>query len=803
MLRSYIIVALRNLIRDGAYAFVNWGSLTVGILCCLLVAAFVRFELSHDRSHDYAERTYRVVTTTRMSDSDVPTEAPAPLGPALVEDIPGVESQVRVHCSDELLLIDRGGDRFTEDGLCFADPTLFDVFAHTLQWGDVETALSEPFSLLISQQVATKYFGNTNPIGRDLEINGEHVYEVTGVLSAPEAPSHLQLSLVASFTTLTSLDPTIENWSDGGANPYVVLAPDYHPEQLEAYLSENLQSYMGYFGGDIRAHLQHLPDIYFSGWPPTFSERRGNRRYIYFFSTIALLVLVVACLNYMNLATARGLRRTREVGVRKAIGATRLQLVRQFLAESVLLTFAAYVAAILLTWIVLPRFGLLVHRHLQPSQLLTVSLLFSSTAATLAIGIVAGSYPAFYLSRADPATVLKGNSGPAQGSMWLRRVLVATQLAVAVGLAASTLVIWNQLNFLRHSQLGFNKDDVVILDPPEEIRLQYSAFKSELNQRHGVAGVTTAPMPGQTHVPITSHRIEGYDHEAQGIPWVHTFDVDDDFIKLLDIQLLAGRDFDPSRRTDRDGALLVNASAVRYFGWGQPEDAIGKSVRRPTGRGSDFKWRSTRVIGVVEDFQTWSMREQLKPVFIYSAGSQIGAFGKILVKIQSAVHSDVLADLESVWSRFAPHRPFVFSYLDEEVDQFYRDDIRQGRLLGTFSIVSILLASMGLFGLASFMVKQRRKEIGIRKILGASVSSVVGLLCREYMILTAAAFIVAIPATFVFMHQWLSEFAYSSGIGWGLVLSLGAATLSGTLVTVSYQSIKAALANPVNALKHE
>ena len=803
MLRSYVIAALRNLTRDKGYAAINSGGLAIGIVCCLLVAAFVRFELSHDRSHENAQRTYRVVTTVRMGDMDVPTESPAPLGPALVEDFQGVVSQVRIRCSDEPIVVVHDRDTFTEDGLCFADPTLFDVFDFGLQSGHVEAALSEPYGLVISQQIARKYFGNGNPIGRHLEINKGQTYEVTGVFATPEGPSHLRFSLVASFTTLRTLDATIETWSDGGANPYVVLAPNVRPDQLEEYLDENLAEYMGYFGGDARAHLQHLPEIYFSDWPPNIAERRGDRRYIYLFSAIAFLVLLVSCLNYMNLATARALRRTREVGVRKAIGATRGQLVRQFLAESVVLTLAAYVAAVLCAWILLPDFGSLIDRNLQPSQLFTVSMLLFATGAALVAGVLAGSYPAFYLSSFDPASVLKGDPGPGRGAVWLRRGLVVTQFAVSIGLATSTIVVWNQLDFVRNTQLGFDKNHVVILDPTEDMRAQYPALKRELSQLSDVVGVTTAPLPGHTHVPITSHRIEGYDHEAQGIPWIPTFDVDHDFLDLLDIKLLAGRDFDPSLTADGDGALLVNESAVRFFGWGQPRDAIGKVVQRPTGSGSDLGWNASRVIGVVEDFQSWTMRERLKPIFIYVADREIGSFSKVLVKVRRPSESDVLTEIQSVWTDFSPNQPFDFSFLDQEVDQFYRDDIRQGRLLGAFSVVSILLACMGLFGLASFMARQRTNEIGIRKLLGASISSIVGLLCKEYIVLITLAFVVAVPVTFALMNQWLNQFAYSTGIGWGLILSLVVATLSGALATVSFQSIKAALANPVHALKHE
>lgn len=803
MLQNYLKIALRNLFRHSGYAFINLGGLTVGIACCLVVVVFVRDELSYDQFHKYADRTYRITATMKMSDKEVPTRAPGLLGPTLVENLPGLVKQVRVRCMNEPVVVEYETERFSESALCFADPTLFEVFDFSLQAGDPRTALTRPYGLVLSRTLARKYFGDRDPVGQMLKINGEQAYEVTGVLDPPAGRSHLQFGLLASFTTLVALDPNIETWAEGGANPYVVLAPNYRAEELKAHLDEHLDDYMGYFAGGIKAHLQHLTSIYFSDWPATTAERRGDVRYLYLFATVALLILLIACINYMNLAIARALRRTGEVGLRKAIGATRRQLIRQFLSESVLLSFIAFLIAFVLAWLTLPRFGELVDRNLEASRLLDVSMLLVFTGIALLVGVIAGSYPAFYLSASNPVSVLKGKSGAGRQTAWVRKGLVVAQFAASIGLVASTLVLWNQLNYVRNKQLGFDKEHVVLLTPTEEMKDQYAALKHALLELPEVAGVTTAPMPGHTHVMIISHRAEGYDHEATGNAWIATFDVDYDFLDLLKIKLLAGRDFDPALSTDLDDAVLVNEAAVRNFGWGSPREALGKWVKKPQGRGEDLRWVTYRVVGVVEDFQSWTMKENLRPIFIYLTTDEVEKFGKVLVKIQPSDISSTLARLEAVWATFAPNRAFDYAFLDQEVDQFYRADIRQGRLLSVFAALSVLVACLGLFGLAAFMAEQRTKEIGIRKVLGASVPSIIKLLCGDYLILVGVAFTVATPITYAIMQRWLSQFAYSAGIGWEMMILVGVGALLVALATVSYQSIKAALADPVKALRYE
>ena len=806
MLKNYLTVAWRAMRRRPGYAAINVLGLAAGLACCLVVFIFVQEERSYDRFHERADRTYRIVATMAFSGGETPVVAPGLLGPALVELLPGVVDQARVRCKDEPFVVEREGERFSESGLCYADPSFFGVFDFPLRSGDPETALGRPYTLVLSGDLARKLFGADDPIGQTLRLGGEHVYEVTGVLAEPPGRSHLEPRLLASFATLQALDPLVETWAEGGANPYVVLAPGYTGEELQAHLDGRLDDYMGLFASSVRAHVQPLTDIYFSDpsfWPPSSSERRGDVRYLYLFSAAAFLLLFVAAVNYMNLATARALPRAREVGVRKAVGATRGQLVWQFLSEAVLLSFLALGLALALAALALPLFGKTLGRPLEAALLLEGGVLLPFLGVVLLVGLLAGSYPALYLSAFDAVAVLKGRASAGRGAAWLRKGLVVAQFAVSIGLVAGTVVVWEQLDYVRHRALGFDKERVVVVETSEAVEGRYGAFKRSLLALPDVQGVTTAPMPGHIGTVIMSHRIEGFDHEEEGIPWIASFQVDEDFLDVLDIDLAAGRNLDPARGTDVREAVLVNETAVREFGWGSPEEALGKVVRRPRGKGKTLRLEPHRVVGVVEDFQSWTAKRALDPIIIYLTGD-VGAFNdKVLVKLRPGSVPGALARLEDVWTRFAPDDPFVFDFMDEEVDAFYRAEARLGRLLGILASLAIGIACLGLFGLAAFAAEQRTKEIGIRKVLGASVPGLVGLLCRDYLALVALAFLVAAPLAWLATRRWLEGFAYAVDVGLGLLLAVGLGALGLALLTVSYQALKAASADPVKALRYE
>ena len=805
MLKNYLKVAWRAMRRQPGYTAINVLGLAAGLACCLVVVVFVQEERSYDRFHEHADRTYRVVTTMQFSGGEAPVVAPGPLGPALVELLPGVVNQARVRCIGDPFVVERGAERFSESGLCYADPSFFSVFDFPLRQGDPQTALGRPYTLVLSDDLARKFFGADDPVGQTLRLGGGQVYEVTGVLAEPPGRSHFEPRFLASFATLEALDSVVETWAEGGANPYVVLAPGYSAEKLQTHLDARLDDYMGFFASSTKAYVQPLTEIYFSDpsfWPQSASERRGDVRYLYLFSTAALLILLVAAINYMNLATARALRRAREVGVRKAVGATRAQLVRQFLSEAVLLSLFAFVMALGLAWFALPLFGGTIGRSLEATLLLEGGVLVPFLAVVLLVGLIAGSYPALYLSAFDAVAVLKGRASAGRGAAWLRKGLVVAQFAVSIGLVAATVVMWSQLDYVRNRSLGFDKERVVVVQTSEAVEGRYAAFKRSLLALPDVQGVTTAPMPGHIGMMIMSHRVEGFDHEEKGIPWIASFEVDEDFLDVLEIELVAGRNLGPARGTDVRGAVLVNETAVRDFGWGSPKEALGKVVRRPHGKGESLRLEPYRVVGVVADFQSWTAKRALDPIIIYLT-EDVGIFGKVLVKLRPGGVPGALARLEDVWTRFAPDDPFQYAFMDQEVDAFYRAETRLGRLLSGFSLLVVGIACLGLFGLAAFSAEQRTKEIGIRKVLGASVPSLVRLLCRDYLTLVGFAFLVAAPVAYMVMRRWLEGFAYAVDVGLGTLLLVGFTALLTALLTVSYQAVRAALADPVEALRYE
>ena len=803
MLQHYLKTAFRNLYRYASYSAINIGGLGLCIACCLVILVYLQDERSYDAFHQNARHTYRITTTQRMADNDVETLAPGLLGPALVETLPGVINQVRIRCLRNPVVVEAETRRYRENAPCFADSSLFEVFDFSLRWGDPETALSAPDGIVLSSELADKYFGDRDPLGLAIEIDGGRTYHVTGVLENTKQRSHLLFGLVAPFASLTSTDPLIETWAEGGANPYVVLSPDYSGNALKMYLDDHLDQLMGYFATGMSVHVEPLTDIYFSDSPASSGELRGNIQYLYLFTLVALLLLATASINYVNLATVKALQRAREVGVRKSMGASKRQLIDQFLGESIILCFFAALLAFLIAYLLLPHFEELVDRQLDRSQLFNGSTVLALMALSSFVALVAGGYPAFYLSAFAPVSVFKGMSGSGKSAGRLRKALLVLQFSLSIGLAACTFVLWNQLSYMRDKQLGFDKEHVVLITPTDALKEQYRALKSELLALSDVIEVSTAPLPGHTHVLISSHRAEGYNHETNGSAWLPTFDVDHDFLDLMRIELQAGRNFDPAQIGDLTSSVLINEAAVGYFGWGNAQEAIGKTIQRSQGRGDSFAWNNYTVVGVINNFQSWTMREQLSPVILYLTTDEVKWWSKVLVKIRPNNIATTRSQLERVWNDFEPNRVFEYAFLDEEIDRFYRDDLRQGQLLSVFSVLSVIVACLGLWGIAAYTIGQRRKEIGIRKVLGARVSDLVGMFYKEYLLLVAVAFILAAPATFVIMQTWLNQFADSVGVGWGLLVLVGLGALTLALLTISYQAVHAALADPVDTLKYE
>ncbi|HMB91064.1 MAG TPA: ABC transporter permease, partial [Rhodothermales bacterium] len=790
MLRSYFTIALRNLKRHAGYASINITGLAVGLACCLFIFLFVRQELSYDRFHAQADRIARVSMTWIFDKTEIAVAKTTTMpGPGLQEALAEVVDYVRLQQASEAV-VQVNDQSFKETGWVYADSSLFDVFSFPLIQGDTKTALNRPNTVVLTQHIAEKYFGNADPVGQTLLINTNHVYEVTGVMADVPANSHIQFDMVGSFASLPAAQKRA--WDSSSYYTYILLSS---PEAL-ARVREAIPGLLtAYFGEDNpntpRLHLMPLTDVYLHGimggeWSP-----EGDIRYVYIFSAIAALILLIACINYMNLATARAVDRAREVGMRKTLGAHKMQLFAQFMGEAFLTTGLGLLLAIGLVVVLMPLFNTLTGKTLM-WDLRTTGLVLAGT--WLVVGLLAGSYPALVLSNFQPVKVLKGRFRSSSSGIWLRKGLVVFQFAITTFLIASTLVIYGQLQFIQNKELGFDKERVVVLPIDQTIRPQVASFKEALASSASVQQVATA-----SHLPIDgvagrTYNAGSTDAERQ---LLNTIEMDDDFIDLMGLHLLSG---EPVLETDLAApgeqetpfTILLNESAAQHFGW-TPEEAVGQ-ILYSSGIGG-----YTRVKGVVEDFHFDSLHKPIEPLVLV-AGKNVY---HLLVRTAPGDLRVTLDELEHTWKQFAAHRPFEYEFLDQEYAAVYRAEQRVGRMFTTFSLLAILVACLGLLGLAAYAVVQRTKEIGIRKVLGASPTSIVLLLSKEFVRLVVLAFIVAAPLAYFAMQHWLEDFAFRIDLSWWIFALAGGTALLIALLTVSFQSIKAALTDPIKSLRYE
>ena len=798
MLKNYFKVGLRNIFRFKLYNFINILGLAFSFSCCVLVILFMNDELSFDKFHQKKDYIYRVSMSMQFGEDTVPVFPPAPLGPSLMASYTRVENYFRLRCSNEPILIEKENTRFTESGLCYSESSLFELLDFTLILGDQREALDKPYSIVLSTQMAEKYFPGRDPVGESLQLNAEQLYEVTGVLGETNNNTHLDVDFIVSFATLQSTDPSVNFWVDGGALAYIMLKEGGTAERLESEIVALVESNMESDAERVRVFIERLEDIYLSQDNIYSYQLSGDPRYLYIFPTIALLILIIASINYMNLMTAQSIKRGKVVGVRKVLGAERGQLVRQFLGESILVSLLGYVLSLLFLVVLLPWFNIIVDKELSKFSWVFWLLYLGFGFVAILIGSAAGSYPAMFLSSFKPIQVLKGSVTTGVNADRLRRSLVAVQFTISVGLVVYTIFIWRQVDFIRNADLGFDKENVILVDQGNAISSNYEAFKQEVQGISSVVGVTTAPMPGHTHVPIMSINPEGFNVEVEGYPHVSTFAVDGDFINVMNIDIIEGRPLDDTRSAEAANSILVNEAFITEFGW---QDPISRTITMP--RGPRSQRIESSVVGVISDFHNTTKKRSIEPLVVYLTEG-VSRFGRIIVKLSpNADLTTILGDIEAIWGDFAPGEPFNYSFLDEEIDEFYKSEIQVGLLFSSFSLVAILLACMGLFAMASLTSEQRTKEIGIRKVLGASIFSIIYLLVKEYYKLLGAAFIIAFPLTYIAVSRWLEGFAYKVSISIGIFILVAISAMLLTIATVSFQTIKAALTNPVKTMRHD
>ena len=802
MLKNYLKIALRNLRREPGYAFINIVGLSVGLACFLLILLYIQDERSFDGHHEKADRIFRVVEARATPEGGERHLAytMGPLAPTLMRDFPEVTRAVHMLGRNGVgrRTMQYGPNRFYENDYLFTDPAIFEVFDFEWLSGDARTALNEPHTVVLTETGARKYFGEEDPLGKILGLEQFGDVRVTGVLRDPSPQSHLQFSMLISLDTIRAHERWLawmQTWRTAGFLTYLVLADDASPEAVEAKLLPLLRQYRDEEELTRIPSLQALADIHFRSTHIDLERNHaeGDIAYLYIFSAIALFILLIACINYMNMATARSMRRAREVGMRKVVGAHRRQLVRQFLTESMLTTLVALGLSLGLMWLILPAFNNLAGKALTFGLLLEGPFLLSLVALVLAVGAAAGSYPALYLSMFRPAQVLMGSGEVGRGARRLRRTLVVTQFALSIIMIVATVVVYEQLGYVQTKRLGFNKDHLVVIDiNSSDVRGNWQTIKQELAQVSAVRAVSTS-----SRVPGEWKNLVRVEVVPEGAPdtdrLTMTFiGIDEDFLDTYEIDLRQGRNF--SADFADSSAVLLNETAARLLGIDTP---AGQPIRIPD---APFEGQ---VVGIVSDFHFRSLHEQIGPLVLGFWSNPIQLIDYFTTRVAGGDLPATINQLRAVHERFDPSHPFEYNFLDQRLGDFYENEHRVGTLFAIAALLAVVIACLGLFGLASFTAEQRTKEIGVRKVLGASVGSVVVLLSKDFLKLVALAFVVAVPLAYFAMDRWLNDFAYRIEISWPIFLMAGLAALGIAMITVSYQAVRAALANPVESLRYE
>ncbi len=798
MIRNYFTIAARNLLRHPAYTIINIAGLAIGMAACMLILMHILDELSYDRYHPQADRIYRIVNDVDSSGQTVRTACSPPAwGPALKREFPVVEDFVRMRGTGTAWLITQGDVRFYERKIIWAEASLFDMFAVPLVAGDPGTALADPYTMVISEEMAYKYFGNEEALGRIINVDSRWDFRVTGVMPNLPTNSHLRPDMFASYISQDAIGTFntgswehYDNWYT-----YIRLRESASPEELEAQIPALLERNAGErfreSGITLSPSLQSLADIHLYSHLESEFEPNGDLRYVILFVIIAFLIPLIACINFVNLATARSAMRAREVGVRKVLGANRAQLLGQFLGEAVAMAGLAVIIAVALVHLALPGVNSLAGKQLA-FPLDNVLMLAALAGSALAVGLAAGSYPAAYLSRFLPTEVLKGNSGSGTQGLGLRKTLVVVQFAMSIFLLVSTAIINDQLEYIQTKRLGFNKEHVMVVPiTGRPQRENTPVLKQRMAQVPGVAGMaTTTGVPGMRLMPIMEVRPDGVSPEDHLM--MAALEVDENFLDVMGIELVAGRNFSPDWGTDTTTGFLLNETAVRFLDWGTPLDAIDRR----------FEWipfggARGRVIGVVEDFHLRTIHEVIEPVVILTHPYH----SYLLIRIEPENIPDTIARIQEVWLDVDASFPLDYTFLDADFDRLYRADRQLGAIFAVFAFLAVFVACLGLLGLASFSIQQRTREISIRKVLGSSVSAIVLLLSKDFMQYVLLANAIAWPLAYLVMARWLQNYAYAAGIDFAWFLAGGITAMAIAWLTIGAHAIAASRRNPVTALQ--
>ncbi len=783
MFKNYLKIALRTIKKQKGFSLITVSGLGVGMACFILIYMYISHEFSYDKYHDGADRIYRIGTRVDFGSQEVSFESASdPLIPVLRERYPEVASGVRI--MSRRVLVNHDQSQSFESGFIYTEREIFDIFNIPLIQGNTETAFSRLHSMMISKDMAAKYFGHDNPIGQSLNINGND-FEITGIVQNPPSNTHLPYGFITSMINIVEPEE-MTSWADLSALGYIKLEPNVNADDFAEkikfigheyageYFKERGWTYISFLRPLVSIHLQSV-----------------NVQFLYILLTIGSLILILACLNFISLSTAGASNRAKEVGLRKTVGAHKRQLVRQFIGESLVISVFAFFLSFLLVIISLPFFNSLTGGELKAVDLLSLDNIIFLVFLIVFVGMASGAYPALFLSRFEPALTLKNRLFTGKRKSILRKAFIVCQFTVSIILIIGTVAVYAQIDFMKNRYLGFEKEKKLVFRA--RFNNNHEAIKNEFLKHHNIIGATACSAPPGEGYSNRTTRVVGREDEN----WpMNDMNFDHDFIPEFKIQMAAGRSFSDDMSTDAGRSCIINEAAVRHFGWSSPEEAIGKVLER----GPREPENRRTIIGVVKDFHYTGLQRAIEPLVMLNEPQN---FYSISLTIKTENLSETLSFIEGKWNELHLGSIFSYSFLDERFDRFYRSEEITGKMLTVFASLAIFLSCLGLFGLVCFTVRQRTKEIGVRKALGASVPNILSLLSKEFLKWIVISNVIAWPVAYFVGNKWLENFAFRIDMGWWMFAVAAFAALVIALLTLSFQTIKAAAANPVDSLRYE
>ncbi len=810
MYKHYIKIAWRTLSRNKAFSFINILGLAIGLCVCLLIVLFVKDELSYDKYNKNADRIYRLDADLFFNGSAYSAaDSPEPLAAALKRECPLIQEVVRLYYRPDIS-VKKDNRNIQDHNVIFSDSTLFKVFTLPMIEGNPSTALSEPNSIVIDETIAKKYFNTTNAVGKNLVVDGNTNCKITGVIKDVPSQSHIHFRFIRPRR---QDGPNANFWLSNNVYSYILVSPAAAQQQVQQYVNKTVDKYIGaqlqtllhtslndvqQKGNHFIYHVMPLADIHLHSDKAREPSATGNIQYVYIFSVIAIFILLIACSNFMNLSTARSAGRAKEIGVRKVAGSTRTSLITQFLTESVLISLISMIIAILTAAALLPLFNSITQKNMQTGILFSPRMLLVIILFILFTGCLAGSYPAFYLSSFNPVKVLKGKVVNGFKSSWLRSVLVVFQFCTSIILIVGTIVIYNQLHYIQNKKLGYDRHQILVLHNVYALGNNMNSFRNNLMNMPGVENVTVSGSLPTAPVNDREGWLKDATLDAAKTTLLNNYFIDRQYIPTLGMRMVQGRNFSDKFPSDSSG-IILNETAAKLLGFGK--NPLNQTLYRINGNNADGSMHGDayHVIGIVKDFNFTSLHDNIGPLIMQLGNDRSG----IVVRLNTDKVSSVIGNIRNKWSSAVATQPFDYTFMDADFSNIYHSEQQTGKLFIAFAALAIFIACLGLFGLVTYAAEQRTKEIGVRKVLGASTRSIVALLSKDFAKLILIAMLIAFPVAWWGTHKWLQSFAYRASLGWWIFLFAGIAAIVIAFATICWQAIKAARANPVKSLKTE